>query len=43
VKKVLVDVEVAETWSRRQRRPFDSAARAAFVAAVASSGRNQAP
>jgi hypothetical protein len=36
VKKVLVDVEAAEAWSRQWRRPFNSAARAGFVAAVAS-------
>jgi hypothetical protein len=36
VEKVLVDVESAEAWSRQESRPFDSAARAGFVAAVAS-------
>lgn len=30
--KVLVDVEVVAAWCSRQRRPFNSAARAAYVA-----------
>jgi hypothetical protein len=36
VEKVIVDVEAAAEWSSEKGRPFDSAARAAFVADVAS-------